>query len=1047
MRMSLRSSLFLAACAACNSVAPQPTTPTPTTSSIPVPLTAASQSIASTQPLAEDIQAPWTLTASDGSGLLLSRVDAKAVFEGPLAFTELHLYFYNPESRIREGTFQITLPQNAAVSRFAMENNGQWMEAEVVEKQLARRAYDDFLHRKQDPALLEKAAGNQFTAKVFPIAPKAEKHIVISYSQELPGAQYQLPLRGLPKTERVDVSLMMTSPDGKHVEQKLTERNWQPDRDFVSSAPATAAAVRAGNLVAAQVPIGTWIVEQQAPTGVTLLVDTSASRSLGYAAYVASVQKLVASLGETYGKSMPVQVVAFDQDVESIYSGDASGFVDTKKLVDRGAAGASNLSQALAYVRTHQPQKRVVVVTDGVITAGEEGAELQKQVKALPVDRIDFVLAGGLRDEGAMTSLVRTGLPHAGTVLDLDHDPVAKALGEAVMLDVAIDVPGAAWVYPRRIAAARAGTQVMVYARMPQSTSQVEIKVGQGANRFQTIAGTQPLVERAVAAAEINELEAALAVSKGADAQSLKKRIADKSVASRVISSQTSMLVLESDSDYARYGIDRKSLADVLVVGANGIERKGRTAPVQIAEPVDVTKSTTKQQLAMDKKNLEEKPAMKLKKEATGGEGEDFDGADDGTAMALDEGKMGKKDSDGDAQLSGLMGAGAAVGAAAPSAEPPPPPPPAATMPRPASPAPSRGMVARDQAERNERSAAIRADDDRRMRSEALETESSGRMMRPPVEQQREAWPPPGSPPALTGDMASIKKLIDKHDVDGALAKARDWHVRAPGNVLALIALGDALEAKGSNVTASRVYGSIIDLFPGRADMRRFAGERLARLAQLDLMIDTYKRAVTDRPDHLTGHRLLAYAYERAGKHEDAFKTILSAMDQQYRSDSYRGAERVLAEDAGMIGAAYAASSPNKRAEIVKELQKRNLQLATKSSTRFILYWETDGNDVDFHIQDARGGHAFYSSPDLPSGGSLYADITTGFGPECFAIEGTPKAGPYRLSINYYSQGPMGYGMGLLEIQRFDGKGGLTFEDRPYVIMNDHAYVDLGKTK
>ena len=80
------------------------------------------------------------------------------------------------------------------------------------------------------------------------------------------------------------------------------------------------------------------------------------------------------------------------------------------------------------------------------------------------------------------------------------------------------------------------------------------------------------------------------------------------------------------------------------------------------------------------------------------------------------------------------------------------------------------------------------------------------------------------------------------------------------------------------------------------------------------------------------------------------------------------------------------------------------------------MYWETDANDVDFHIQDARGGHAFYSNKQLPSGGELYADITTGYGPECFAIEGTPKAGPYRLSINYYSQGPMGYGMGLLQI-------------------------------
>ena len=35
--------------------------------------------------------------------------------EGPLAFTELHLYFRNDESRVREGTFQITLPAHASI--------------------------------------------------------------------------------------------------------------------------------------------------------------------------------------------------------------------------------------------------------------------------------------------------------------------------------------------------------------------------------------------------------------------------------------------------------------------------------------------------------------------------------------------------------------------------------------------------------------------------------------------------------------------------------------------------------------------------------------------------------------------------------------------------------------------------------------------------------------------------------------------------------------------------------------------------------------------
>ena len=38
----------------------------------------------------------------------------------------------------------------------------------------------------------------------------------------------------------------------------------------------------------------------------------------------------------------------------------------------------------------------------------------------------------------------------------------------------------------------------------------------------------------------------------------------------------------------------------------------------------------------------------------------------------------------------------------------------------------------------------------------------------------------------------------------------------------------------------------------------------------------------------------------------------------------------------------------------------------------------------------------------------------------------------------------MGYGMGKVEIIDHDGHGGLTFDERPFVAMNDHAFVELG---
>ena len=39
----------------------------------------------------------------------------------------------------------------------------------------------------------------------------------------------------------------------------------------------------------------------------------------------------------------------------------------------------------------------------------------------------------------------------------------------------------------------------------------------------------------------------------------------------------------------------------------------------------------------------------------------------------------------------------------------------------------------------------------------------------------------------------------------------------------------------------------------------------------------------------------------------------------------------------------------------------------------------------------------------------------------------------------------MGYGMGKLQIIDHDGRGNLRFDERPFVIMQDGAFVDLGR--
>jgi tetratricopeptide (TPR) repeat protein len=294
--------------------------------------------------------------------------------------------------------------------------------------------------------------------------------------------------------------------------------------------------------------------------------------------------------------------------------------------------------------------------------------------------------------------------------------------------------------------------------------------------------------------------------------------------------------------------------------------------------------------------------------------------------------------------------------------------------------------------------------------------------------------------------------LKSKDGAKAALETALVWHKEEPGDVLGLVALGEAYEAGGALVDAARAYGSLIDLFSSRADLRRFAGERLEHIKEgegLDLAIDTFQKAVAQRPDHPASHRLLAYARLRKGDLAGAFDAALNGAMRKYPDGRFAGVEQILREDLGLIGAAWIKKEPAKRADVMKHLQEAKATLETGPSIRFVLNWETDANDVDFHIMDAKGGHAYYAHKALPSGGSLYEDVTTGYGPECFTIRKAKgqRSGPYKLQAHYYARGPMGYGMGKLEIIDHDGSGGLTFEERPYVVMVDHAFLDLGVVK
>jgi predicted Zn-dependent protease len=144
-------------------------------------------------------------------------------------------------------------------------------------------------------------------------------------------------------------------------------------------------------------------------------------------------------------------------------------------------------------------------------------------------------------------------------------------------------------------------------------------------------------------------------------------------------------------------------------------------------------------------------------------------------------------------------------------------------------------------------------------------------------------------------------RWVSSGEIEQARADARAWVAEAPGDVLAMVALGDVLAATDERAAAARAYGSLIDLYPARTDIRRMAGARLEALdeAGLALAEDSYRRALEQRPDHPSGYRLLAWVLVKRGALAEAFDVLERSVAREYPDDRYAGVKSVLRQDLG----------------------------------------------------------------------------------------------------------------------------------------------------
>lgn len=542
---------------------------------------------------ADVAQAPMALTAGDGSGLRLVSVTGTVVIEDPLAFTELHLTFENPENRRREGRFEFGLPPGAALSRLAMQIGSRWMEGEVVERAQARRTFEDYIHFRPrvDPALMEQASANRVSARVFPIQPRERKEIIVSYSQPITGGtdqNYRLPLQGLPKLDALSVNVIVKTVDERESDHKrfpsstqrvlrVREHDFAPDRDLVIALDGAgdAGALRAADLVAVRVR-----PEVEGPSdpvdGLTILFDTSASGARGFDREVERLATMLMTLSDT-----PVRLLAFDQNVAVLHDGRADQALGApmQALQERRGFGASDLERALKHSAVQGGPRRLLIWSDGIATAGAvESAILASAGEGLLRTRIDAYASSSSADRKTLGMLASSG-ERSGFVTgpDLSGEEIAASLTRPGFNSIALDVEGAQWSYPRRLDGFAPGDDIVVFASFPgPAPDKVSILFSDDRLPGQvvpTLDGAAPLVQRAVARARIAELQTQMdGAAEDPATSSIRPRIVALALANRLLTRHTALLVLESAAEYRRHGLTNSARADILTVGPTGID-------------------------------------------------------------------------------------------------------------------------------------------------------------------------------------------------------------------------------------------------------------------------------------------------------------------------------------------------------------------------------------------------------------------------------------------------------------------------------------------
>jgi len=557
-----------------------------------------------------------------GGVLEIQNHDVDVVINNGIAVTTVDQTFLNTENRTVEALYTFPVPKGASVANFSMWINGQEMIGEVVEKERAREIYNSYKRqaRPLDPGLLEQIDYKTFELRIFPIFANAEQRIRVTYYQELDfdhdratyvyplatttrsgidsqttgrfslrlRAKSEIPIVGLDSPSHGDA--FVVASHGRNVKEASLEVN-QGDlsRDFVLSyqtkRPRTGLDLITNKpkgedgFFMLTLTAGDDLDQFDQPTDYVMLMDISGSMAQDQKLWLSS--ESVAAFIDALGPEDRFDVITFNSQPDMLFEelrlADDENKAQARQHLDtQRARGGTSLAPAMQLAYRYQDKDRplvVVVLSDGM-TEHDERTELLRLIGQRPSNTRVFCIGIGNEvnrplleqiadDAGGLASFVSRG-----DNFERQAQAFRRKLTRPVATDLTINLIGVD-VYdfePTKLPNLYHGSPVRLYGRY-RGDGEVKATISgnvMGRPMTRTVSlgrvdenADNPEIERMWAWQRVDSL------LKQADRLGSRDSVIDEVIrlgeGYSIVTPYTSFIVLENDSEYQRWNLERRN--------------------------------------------------------------------------------------------------------------------------------------------------------------------------------------------------------------------------------------------------------------------------------------------------------------------------------------------------------------------------------------------------------------------------------------------------------------------------------------------------------